>query len=197
MTKLVTARHSRVCWLVTSSNILLRSFKRCAIISVAHLLLWGKFMINKLSKFLIPILILLLIVLYISIVITNNYIADKVEKELKSYQLPTDSVLVESISVTGKLTGSGNGMQYMGAILIASDLSKQEILEYYQNEFEYIEVQEQTSPTLESIRPNSAKFNHFDFDSNHTYYSVIFWGSSSDYVNGFFSDILDFDLRGH
>ena len=158
---------------------------------------WGKFMINKLSKFLIPILILLLIVLYISIVITNNEIADKVEKALKSYQLPTDTVLVESISVTGKLTGSGNGMQYMGAILITSDLSKQEILEYYQNEFEYIEAQEQTSPIIESIRPNSSKFNHVDFDSNHTYYSVICWGSSSDYVNGFFSDILDFDLRGH
>ncbi len=158
---------------------------------------WGVFVIKKLSKFIIPILILLPIVLYISIIIANNYIADKVEKELQAYQLPTDTVLVESISVAGKLTGNGNGMQYMGAILITSDLSRQEILKYYQNEFEYVEVHEQTSSTIESIRPNSANFNRFDFESNQTYYSVICWGSSSDYVNDFFSEILDFDLRGH
>ncbi len=154
-------------------------------------------MIKKLSKIIIPILILLPIVFYISIIIANNHIADKVEKELKAYQLPTDTALVESLSVAGKLTGSGNRMQYMGAILITSDLSRQEILEYYQNEFKYVEVQEQTSPTIESIRPNSANFNRFDFESNQTYYSVICWGSSSDYANDFFSEILDFDLRGH
>lgn len=153
--------------------------------------------IKKTLKIFLVILALLPFAFCATIPIANNCIADKVEKKLKSYPLPTDTDLVESISVAGKLTGNGNGMQYMGAILITSDLSRQEILEYYQNEFEYIEVQEQTSPAIESIRPNSANFNRFDFESNQTYYSVVSWGSSSDYVNEFISNILDLDLRGH
>lgn len=152
---------------------------------------------KKLRKIIIPFLVLLPFFLYISIIIINNIIAYKVGKELRTYTLPTQTVLVDSMSAAGKLIGSGNGMQYMGAILVTSDLSEKEILEHYKKAFEYIEVKKQDSPTIDTIRPNHCYFNKFDYESAHTYYSVIYWGSKSDYANDFLSKLLDFDLRGH
>lgn len=49
----------------------------------------------------------------ISISFINNNIAYKVEKELCETPLPEKTELIESISRAGKLTGNGNGMQYL------------------------------------------------------------------------------------
>lgn len=156
---------------------------------------------KRIVKRIVFVLVLLIVlsplILYIGITIGNDCIADKVEKELASYPLPDGTVLVDSLSAAGKLTGNGNGMQYMGAILISGDVSVQDISEHYGKEFEYIEVQRQTTPAIDSVRSNSCEFQHFDNDSSDTYYSVICWGSKHDYVNEFFCGILDFDLRGH
>ena len=63
----------------------------------------------------------------ISIPLINNHTAYKVEKKLCETPLPEKTELIESISRAGKLTGNGNGMQYLmrktrltlGCVLVA------------------------------------------------------------------------------
>jgi len=148
------------------------------------------FIILLISIFILPV------ISYIGIVMTNNYIADKIEKDLVSYQLPSNTKLVDSVSAAAKLTGNGNGMQYMGAILVDSDLSKEELKEYYSSEFDYIEVNEQETVNLDFIQSVS-----FDADiklGDKTYYSIICWDDNrSEMFGDFISELLDFDIRGH
>ena len=142
------------------------------------------------------VVIVLPILSYIGIVITNNTIADKIEKDLVAYELPKNTELVDSISIAGKLTGNGNGMQYMGAILVDSDLSKEELKEHYSFEFDYIEVNEQDTVNLNFIR--NVSFNADIESRDKTYYSIICWDDDRKEMFGdFISDLLDFDIRGH
>ena len=148
------------------------------------------FIILLIAIFILPV------ISYIGIVITNNSIADKIEKDLVSYELPTSTKLIDSVSVATKLTGNGNGMQYMGAILVNSDLSKEELKEHYSSEFDYIEVKEQETVNLDFIQSVS-----FDADiklGDKTYYSIICWDDNrSEMFGDFISELLDFDIRGH
>ena len=154
----------------------------------------------KIAKRIFIILLIVIISLpitsYVGIVITNNSIADKIEKNLASYELPANTELIDSISVAGKLAGSGNGMQYRGAILVDSDLSKEELKEYYSSEFDYIEVNEQETVNFDFIQNVS-----FDVDiksGDKTYYSIICWDDDRREMFGdYISELLDFDIRGH
>ena len=136
------------------------------------------------------------VISYIGIVVTNNSIANKIENDLVSYKLPINKKFVDSVSAAAKLTGNGNGMQYMGAILVDSNLSKEELKEHYSSEFDYIEVNEQETVNLEFIQTVS-----FDADietGDKTYYSIICWDDNRREVFGnFISELLDFDIRGH
>ena len=152
--------------------------------------------VKRIFIILLIVMFVLPIISYIGIVVTNNSIAEKIEKDLVSYELPTNTKLVDSVSVAAKLTGSGNGMQYMGAILVDSDLSKEELKEHYSSEFDYIEVNEQETVNLDFIQSVS-------FDANiklgdKTYYSIICCDDDRREKFGeFISELLDFDFRGH
>lgn len=152
-----------------------------------------------LKRILIVLLIVILvlpIISYVGIVITNNTIADRIEKDLIEYELPTNTELMGSISIAGKLTGNGNGMQYMGAILVDSDLSKEELKEYYSSKFDYIEVNEQETVNLDFIQ--NVSFNADIKSGDKTYYSIICWDDDRREMFGdFISELLDFDIRGH
>ncbi len=153
--------------------------------------------LKRIALIVVLVLFLSPFLLYGGIVIGNDMVANQVEKDLTSCPLPAESVLVDSLSAAGKFVGNGNGMQYIGAILIISDLSKEDILKHYQNKFEYIEVYRQTSPTIQSLSPNDFRYEKLDPGSNETYYSVLCWGSNRDYVPDDIAGLLDFDLRGH
>lgn len=152
--------------------------------------------VRKIFIILLIVIIALTTIFYLAIVITNNSIANKIEKDLVSYELPTNTKLIDSLSAAGKLTGSGNGMQYMGAILVESDLSKEELKEYYSSQFDYIEVNQQETVNLSVIQ--NVSFNA-DIDSGEkTYYSIICWDDQRREMFGdFVSKLLDFDIRGH
>ncbi len=152
--------------------------------------------VKRILIVLLIVIFVLPIVSYIGIVVTNNSIAEKIEKHLVSYELPTNTKLVDSISVAGKLTGSGNGMQYMGAILVDSDLSKDALEEYYSSKFDYIEVNEQKTVNLDFIQ--NVSFNADIESGDTTYYSIICWdGDRRAMFGDFISELLDFDIRGH
>ena len=152
--------------------------------------------VKRIFLILLLFLITVSIISYIGIIVTNNSIANKIEKDLVSYELPTSTKLIDSVSVAAKLTGNGNGMQYMGAILVDSDLSKEELKEHYSSEFDYIEVNEQETVNLDFIQSVS-----FDADiklGDKNYYSIICWDDNrSEMFGDFICELLDFDIRGH
>lgn len=83
------------------------------------------------KKITIATIVILIIYMLFGIPLTNNYIAYNITKNLKSIELPPDTSLVETVSAAGKLVGNGNGMQYFGAMLLKSDLSVVELMEFY------------------------------------------------------------------
>ena len=153
--------------------------------------------VKRIFLVLLILLLSLPIITYLGIVIANNRIADKIEKDLVAYQTPTNTELVDSISIAAKLTGSGNGMQYMGSILVRSDLSIDELEAYYNEGFESIDVTKQESASLDFIRPGYRFGVTIEAEDN-TYYSITNWDSDREETfSDFIIMLLDFDIRGH
>lgn len=154
----------------------------------------------KLKKLVLVVVILLVVALpvlcYAGITLTNNYLAQRIEKELAAHQLPEGTALVDSLSAAGKLVGNGNGMQYMGSILVESELSREELLSHYSSRFEYIEVREQSTANLDFINAGHCRFD--GFSEGKTCYSVTCWDSNREkLVGSFIGSLLDMDIRGH
>lgn len=127
----------------------------------------------------------------ISIPIVNDYCAYMVEKELCATPLPENTQLIDSVSKAGKLTGNGNGMQYLGAILIQSELTMEQLDSYYsryrENEWEYL-VTVQTSRDLSFIELDQLRFSQEVTADG--YYIVYSWGKGIKLY-----EMLD--MRGH
>ena len=153
--------------------------------------------VKTVFRCLLTVLILLPILLYTGIVIANNCIADSIEKDLRAIELPENTRLVESVSIAGKMFGNGNGIQYIGVILVESDMSPEELEEYYMTHGksvgEYISVRKQDGQEWLGVHT----FKHFDADGN--YYAIdCMKANISHYIDsGFIRELLDMDLRGH
>lgn len=140
------------------------------------------------------ILLILILVIGISVPLINDYTAVTVARELGEMDLPLQTELIETISSAGKLVGSGNGMQYFGAILIKSELSIEELEDYYsqyrKNQWSYI-VEEQNGSEIKAVEHRNLEFKELrDIDDLDKYYIVYSWGESK-FVLG------DMDIRGH
>lgn len=61
----------------------------------------------------------------------NDAAAHDVETRLENVPLPAGAERIDSLSVAAKLSGNGNGMQYLGALLIRSDQDLDDIQAYY------------------------------------------------------------------
>ena len=114
-----------------------------------------------------------------------------VEKELCATPLQENTQLIDSVSKAGKLTGNGNGMQYLGAILIQSELTMEQLDSYYshyrENEWEYL-VTVQTGCDLSFIELDQLRFlQEVTADG---YYIVYSWGKGIELY-----EMLD--MRGH
>jgi hypothetical protein len=153
--------------------------------------------IKRIAIIFAVIIIVIPILAYSAIVVTNNYLADRIEKNLTEHQMPFNTELIDSFSLAGKMTGNGNGMQYMGTILVKSDLSEQELKEYYEKDFDFIEVRKQETVNIDFIHLQKCTFNAV-MEDGETYYSVTCWDSDRrDTLGDFVSALLDFDIRGH
>ena len=154
--------------------------------------------IKKIFLILCIFIIIIPIILYIGVVIANNCVAMTIENDLVKYQLPTDTELVDSVSIAGKIVGNGNGMQHMGAILVISDLSEDELKDYYLSEFDYIEVRKQKTAELDFIDIGNYSFKEFEGDNVDSYYSITCWDSSRAGICGdFIRQLLNIDIRAH
>jgi len=154
-----------------------------------------KYAVNKLKRILGIIVggfILTLLGIMISIPLVNDHVAKKTAKVIEKIELPEHTEYMESFWKAGKLIGNGNGMQYLGGILIKSELSIDELQTYYSQyaneEWECI-VEKQAGKSIQWIEHGMLSLN--SNLSGENYYIVYSWGHN-DFV--FFSE---FDLRGH
>lgn len=67
---------------------------------------------------LIAMLFLGVVVFAVSIPIVNNAVAHKTAQHIEEIPLPPNTESVETFSAAGKLVGNGNGMQYLGGLVI-------------------------------------------------------------------------------
>lgn len=147
---------------------------------------------KKLLKIICIIVAILPVLFMISIPIANDFSAVKTKNRLKNIPLPKNTQYVEAISKAGKLTGNGNGMQYFGAILIKSELSKEELSSYYSTYDEddwYCSVEKQKGQQIVFIEHDTLLFKT-DIPAEEQYYIVYTWGNGND----LFSEL---DIRGH
>ena len=135
---------------------------------------------------------IILFTLYMVSPIVNDNVAKKTADELVEIPLPDNTEFMESIYEAGKLDGCGNGMQYFGAILIKSELSLDELKEYYaefaDNEWTCVVDNQVNSDVDKKIMDTTLTFET-DIEGN-DYYIVYSWGDNNTIFDGF-------DLRGH
>ncbi len=137
------------------------------------------------KKILIPICVIAVLVCFVAVFIplSNDRTAENIAKQLESSS-PADTVIIETVSKAGKLTGNGNGMQYFGALLIKSNLTLDELSEVYQGAV----VKKQTSQRIEAIEHVTVSFET-PIDGDDYYIVYTFGGSPSFFAN--------LDIRGH
>ncbi|WP_026517785.1 hypothetical protein [Butyrivibrio sp. MC2021] len=128
--------------------------------------------------------VVLFALLLINIMITplmNNLGAKKEMDRIKDTPLPDRSELVETFYLAGNLNGSGNKMNFYGAVVIRSELSLEEIDKHYsayrKGKYDML-VQHQASQQLEDIERNYGFDDTVDADvSDGKYYLVYTWGN--------------------
>lgn len=135
---------------------------------------------------------LLLVLLLASIPVVNDLTAAQVKKRLENIPLPETTARIEAISKAGKMTGNGNGMQYLGAILLESDLTMEQLNSYYHpyrsDQWDCL-IKEYHGGQLEFVSNGHVQFDA-ELEPNKQYYVVYSWGSGLDVYK-------DLDLRGH
>ena len=137
------------------------------------------------KKILIPICVIAVLVCFVAVFIplSNDRTAENIAKQLESSS-PADTVIIESVSKAGKLTGNGNGMQYIGAVLIKSGITPDELSDFYSGAV----VKKQTSQKIEGVEHEQMSFETV-IDGDDYYIVYMFDGSSSFFAN--------LDIRGH
>ena len=124
-------------------------------------------------------LAVILIALLAATPFVNNYSATKIEKRLTALPLPEKTEYIESISKARKMTGNGNGMQFLGAMLVQSELTLEELDAYYatyrENQWDCI-VEVQESPILEFVEHGEVSFTT-DISPDEGYFVIYSWGN--------------------
>ena len=125
----------------------------------------------------------------VSVPVVNDAAARDVETELLSLPLPAGTERIDSTAQAGKLVGNGNGMQYLGALLIRSDRSLEQLRSYYRG---------YDDPAIAVIPTTGTEIGEFHGASGFLTrpgepgtFVVYAWGRGP----GWFYE--DFDVRGH
>ncbi len=152
----------------------------------------------KKSVKIIIVLLLLPLVFDIAIMLTNTIIADRVETQLLEIDLPEKTQLADSMSTAQRLYGNGNGMQYIGQLLVTTELTEEELRGYFNCINEEILVKKLDSPVISEYIPK-LEFKNFDSSKNNYMIELVKHnpGTFKDYSESFFWKILDWDIRGH
>ena len=147
---------------------------------------------SKAVLIIISAVVLLGIAFCVSIPMVNDLHAKKVTDELSALPLPENTRIAEKKSVAAKLWGNGNGMQYMGALLIESTLPLEELEKFYSERVEYCSVDRQVGQEITVTDRGNYSFNT-EINSDN-YYIVYALGKDDNFIIQLYSEL---DLRGH
>lgn len=111
----------------------------------------------------------------------NNIVAQNIITELKQNPLPEKTIIVEEKSIAARLCGNGDGVQYFGALLLKSELSLEELDNYY-SQFRKREecniVKHQYGKEIEQNEFPALHELSFDTNiDNENYYILYTWGN--------------------
>lgn len=161
---------------------------------------------TKVAIISIPIILILIVISpFVIAPLMNNLALLNFSKQLYNYPLPLHTKILEKHDACGKLNGNGNGMDFVATMLVKSDLTSNELNDYYfKATFNYaknensiskdkiaLEIVTPTSPNLESeyLEHQEIYFDKLkNINSYSNYYIVILY-------DGGYS--ADFDIRGH
>lgn len=143
---------------------------------------------KKYWRTIVVAIVVLLVVFLLSIPFINNHLASRIATEIEEIPLPEKTTYIESISRADKMVGNGNGIQYLGAVLIKSELSIDELKDFYSKNKDLI-VEEQIGQQIEFIDHDELSFEH-NFDENANYYIIYSWGNGNELLKAI-------DMRGH
>lgn len=135
----------------------------------------------------------------VTISLQNDAAARAVADRLSGLTLPPRTTLVDTYSQAGKLTGNGNGMQYLGAMVIRSDLSGAELKAYYDEQASLIdETRTSEYPTRITVTRGGGELNDarniaalLAQAAEPGQFIVYMWGDAPSPIHE------EFDLRGH
>lgn len=148
---------------------------------------------NKVVLIIVSAVVLLSIAFCVSIPVVNDLHARKVADELSALPLPENTRIAEKMSIAAKLWGNGNGMQYMGALLIESALSLEELEAFYsESGAKYCYVRKQSGKEITVT--DHGKYGFKTEISSDNYYIVYALGKHDNFIIQLYSEL---DLRGH
>ena len=111
----------------------------------------------------------------------NDNVAVNVVKGLKQIPLPEDTIMVEEKAIADRLCGNGDGVQYFGALLLKSELSIEDLEEYYAqlNDDKFCcEVEHQYDRRIEQDELSLHQDNIFNSTiDGDNYYILYSWGN--------------------
>lgn len=137
--------------------------------------------------------VLLCVIFCASIPIVNDLHAKKVADGLSDLPLPKNTRIAEKTSAAGKLWGNGNGMQYMGALLIESSLPLEKLESFYsESGIEYCSVSRQSGQEI-TVTDHGKLGLKTEINSDN-YYIVYALGKHDSFIIQLYSEL---DLRGH
>lgn len=120
--------------------------------------------------------------------IINDLCAWRLGREVAGLSLPPETELKEEFSRAGKLNGNGNGMQFLGGILIKSTMTLEELQDYYGTYGDCYVVESQKTGEVAMVEHGDC-FLRTDV-SGEGYYLIYVWGEG-------ISPFRELDLRGH
>lgn len=126
------------------------------------------------------------ITLIIIVPMWNDCIAKKIMEKLISIPLPDRTEFVDGRSIAGNLVGNGNGMQYLGVIELKSELSGDDLREYY-------EIYAGDTKIYCEKLPLTGELKNFFYETEtrgDDYFIVYSWGEGNEFLR-------DWDIRGH
>lgn len=169
-------------------------------------------MIKKIKHiFYLLIVLLILAVISIPLIITigNDGFARGIAKEVKQVSLPSETEIISTKSIADKIVGNGNGMQYLGVVLIKSNTSLHDLEEYYidydilvysvdgtkidktDREKTAVKASVEWMPIDKTVVEKIAFKELENLTDFSNYYVLYKWGRREN------PDFWDFDLRGH
>lgn len=86
---------------------------------------------RRVIRVLMIVVAAVLLLIGVAVPMINNAIAYGIEKDLRALPLPDGAQLIVSGSAAQRYSDTGNGIEYLGALLLRTDMTREELAAFY------------------------------------------------------------------